>query len=373
MASDLKSFYNRRIVEEIGRDLHYAYPAFNRQAFVAECLSGLSRLELKARAWHIAEVMRHHLPADYPQAAKVLVRSLPPEGTPRSETGNGMDAFRYLPHVLYVSKYGLDHFEVSMNAQHELTKRFTAEFSVRAFFEKYPAATHARFVEWARDPSVHVRRLVSEGSRPRLPWAARLRAFQKDPAPVLVLLELLKDDPELYVRRSVANNLNDIAKDHPDVAIATCRRWTRNSGPNRRWIIRHALRSLVKQGHPGALAVLGFGAAPKVRIENPKLTPKVVKIGDTLRFSFDLASTAAKRQTLLVDHAVHFIKANGTTAPKVFKLSPVTLPAGGTAQLRGSVSFREMTTRKHYPGSHRLELLINGVSFPLGSIKLISK
>ncbi len=380
MPSDLKRFYNRQIVEEIGRDLQHAYPAFNYQAFVAECLSGLSRLELKARAWHIAEAMRHHLPAEYPQAAKVLLRSLPPADTPRHETGGSMDAFRYLPHVLFVSKYGLDDFEVSMNAQHELTKRFTAEFSVRAFFEKYPAATHGRFVEWARAPSVHGRRLVSEGSRPRLPWAPRLRAFQEDPAPVLVLLELLKDDPELYVRRSVANNLNDIAKDHPDVVIATCQRWakdTKGIGPdselNRRQIIRHALRSLVKQGHPGALAVLGFDAAPKVRVENPKLTPKVVKIDEALHFSFDLASTVAKQQTRMVDYAVHFIKANGTTAPKVFKLSPVTLPAGGTAHLRGSVSFRQMTTRKHYPGPHRLELSINGVSFPLGSIKLIPK
>jgi 3-methyladenine DNA glycosylase AlkC len=372
MASDLKSFYNRNIVEQIARDLHRVHARFQRAPFIAACLNGLDGLELMARGWHIAEALRRFLPGDFPVAADILVRSLPAEDAPRNETGNSMDSFRYLPHVLFVSKYGLDHFEESMGAQYELTKRFTAEFSVRAFFEKHLAATHARFVEWARDGNVHVRRLVSEGSRPRLPWAARLRAFQEDPSPVLALLELLKDDSELYVRRSVANSLNDIAKDHPGVAVAVCRRWAAAGSAHRLWIVSHALRGLVKQGHPGALEILGFASKPKVRVDNAKLVPKTVKIGETLRFSFDLIGASAKTQTLLVDYAVHFVKANGTTAPKVFKLSSVTLPPKGTVSLRSSVSFRQLTTRKHYAGLHEVELSINGVRFPLGSIKLTS-
>ncbi len=370
MHFDLKSFFNREIVEEIARDLHAAHPKFNRQTFVTESLDGLDRLELIARGWHIAAAMRRHLPKAFPETAEILVRSLPAEKALRDESASSMDTFRYLPHVFFVSKYGIDHFEESMRAQYELTKRFTAEFSVRAFFEKHPEATHARFVEWARDPNAHVRRLVSEGSRPRLPWAARLHAFQQDPAPVLALLELLKDDPELYVRRSVANNLNDIAKDHPEIAVSVCRRWAEDAGAERMWIIGHALRSLVKQGHPGALKILGFAGKPKVRIDNPEFSPKKLKIGETLRFSFDLVNTSARKQTLLVDFAVYFVKANGKTAPKVFKLSSIVLPARGTARLRSSVSFREMTTRKHYPGRHKVDLLINGAPFPLGSIEL---
>ena len=370
MPFDLKSFFNRQIVEEIARDLHAAHSKFNRTAFIAESLDGLDQLELIARGWQIATAMRRHLPEHFPDTAGILVRSLPAENASREASASSMDTFRYLPHIFLVSKYGLDHFEESMQAQYELTKRFTAEFSVRAFFEKHPEATHALFVEWASDPHVHVRRLVSEGSRPRLPWAARLRAFQEDPSPVLALLELLKDDPELYVRRSVANNLNDIAKDHPAIAVAVCRRWAEDASADRMWIIRHALRSLVKQGHSGALKILGFAAKPNVRVDNAKFTPKKLKIGETLSFSFDLVNTSARKQTLLVDFAIHYVKANGKTAPKVFKLSSVALSAGGTAQLRSTVSFREMTTRKHYPGPHKIDLLINGVPFPLGSIEL---
>lgn len=365
MPSDLKSFFDARIVNEISADLRRAHSKFDKNNFAKDCLNGLDGLELIARGWQIAEAMRRHLPKHFPDAATILTRSLPPAGTPRSD--DKMDTFRYLPHTQFVSKYGLDHFEESMHAQYELTQRFTAEFSVRPFFEKYPRETHARFVRWAKDPNLHVRRLVSEGSRPRLPWGTRLRAFQKDPSPVLELLELLKDDPELYVRRSVANNLNDIAKDHPDIAIATCRRWA-NGEANRMWIINHALRSLIKKGNPGALGVVGFAAAPKVQIENVSLSPSKLRIGETLRLSLNVKSLSSRKQDLLIDYAVHYVKANGTAAPKVFKLSSITLPALGTASLQSSLSFRQMSTRKHYPGSHAIELLINGVPYPLGSV-----
>ena len=166
MAVDLKSFFNARSIGQIAESLHSAHPPFRQKKFIADCLKGIDALELTARGWQIAECMRQHLPQEFPVTAAILVRSLPPEGAPRIDPESSMDSFRYLPHCLYVSKYGLDHFEEAMQAQFELTKRFTAEFSIRTFFEKYPRETHARFVEWARDPNVHVRRLVSEGSRP---------------------------------------------------------------------------------------------------------------------------------------------------------------------------------------------------------------
>jgi hypothetical protein len=187
---------------------------------------------------------------------------------------------------------------------------------------------------------------------------------------VLALLDLLKDDPELYVRRSVANSLNDIAKDHPRMAVEVARRWKKGASPERQWVIRHALRSLVKQGDPGALALMGFSAAPQVRIAQAQFTPRAVSIGERLRFSFHLISTAKKPQTVLVDFAVHFVKASGKTAPKVFKLRSVELGAGARETLVGSVSFKQHTTRTHYPGVHKIDLLVNGVAFPIGQVRL---
>jgi hypothetical protein len=191
MAASLKVFFNRQVVEGIAADFARADPKFRVKQFIKECLDGLDQLELLARAWHIAEVLRRHLPQDFEQASRVMLRSLP------DESFTGMGSFRYLPHVFFVAKYGIAHFEAAMATQYALTQRFTAEFSIRAFLEKYPSEAHQRLRKWASDPSHHVRRLVSEGSRPRLPWAPRLRAYQKDPAPVIELLELLKDDPEL--------------------------------------------------------------------------------------------------------------------------------------------------------------------------------
>src|SRR5688572_30733780 len=214
------------------------HPGFPSEAFLRDVLAGYGPLSLTARGQHVAKALRRHLPADYPRALQVLLASASQPHDHRAS--GGMAAFLYMPHLFFVAQHGLDHFEDSMRAQHALTQRFTAEYSIRAFLEKHPEATLARLREWTRDPSAHVRRLVSEGTRPRLPWAPRLRAFQKDPRPVLELLELLRDDPEPYVRRSVANHLNDIAKDHPALAVEVCRRWSAGDPPeSRRWIVGH--------------------------------------------------------------------------------------------------------------------------------------
>jgi 3-methyladenine DNA glycosylase AlkC len=366
--SKLKDFFDETLVRAIGDDIHRAFPSLDRKAFVADCLRGLDGLELIDRGRHIGDVLRRHLPEPFEEAARILVASLGP-ALPRTEDF-GMAPFRYLPHIAYVGRYGLDHFEAAMDAQMAITQRFSAEWSIRGFLERYPQKTYARLLDWVRHPSVHVRRLVSEGTRPRLPWAPRLRVFQEDPAPVIRLLELLKDDPELYVRRSVANSLNDIGKDHPQLLVEVCRRWSVDAPPERAWVIQHALRSLVKRGDRDALAVLGVAKAPRVRVSRARLAERRVPIGGALAFSFDVESTARRAQDLLVDFAVHFVKADGSTKPKVFKLARITLPAGGRVTLRDRVSFRPMTTRKHYSGTHRLEALINGVVFPLARFEV---
>ena len=257
MASALKDQFGPSAPRAIATMIRAVHADFAAAAFLHDALAGYGPLSLTGRGFHIAAALRKHLPQEYPKAVEVLLASA---GQPHEhQASGGMAAFLYMPHLFFVAHHGLDHFEDSMRAQHALTQRFTAEYSIRAFLEKHPEATLARLREWTTDPSPHVRRLVSEGTRPRLPWAPRLRAFQKDPRPVIELLELLKDDPELYVRRSVANNLNDIGKDHPAVLTAVAKRWLRGAGAERRWIVNHALRSAVKRADPGALGALGYG------------------------------------------------------------------------------------------------------------------
>ncbi|HUO47170.1 MAG TPA: DNA alkylation repair protein [Acidimicrobiia bacterium] len=232
--------------------------------------------------------------------------------------------------------------------------------------------TLARLREWARDPSPHVRRLVSEGTRPRLPWAPRLRGFIDDPTPVLDLLELLKDDPATLVRRSVANNLNDIGKDHPDLLADVGRRWMVGASPERKALIRHALRSAVKRGEAGALEVLGFGDASQATITEVAITPLSVNIGERVHISFRLTNRGSSHALYNVDLKIHFVNANGATSPKVFKVKAVELDQGGSTDMAKSISLAQHTTRTHNPGKHEVEAMVNGVTITLGEFDLIA-
>jgi 3-methyladenine DNA glycosylase AlkC len=368
MAAQLKHILNEEAVRWLADNLARAYPAFDAQEFVAAGLDGLERLDLKARAGHIAAAMYAYLPADFPEAARIIAASL---GAHVPSTGQtGISVLRYMPHDCFIARYGLAHPEAAFRLQEELTKRFTCEFSIRFFIERYPEEAFDQLRKWIGDSDAHLRRLASEGTRPRLPWAPRLRGFQMDPAPVIALLERLKDDPERYVQRSVANNINDISKDHPELAVELCRRWLVDAPPGRQWIVQHAMRDLVKKGHAGALSLFGVNKAPKVAIGQIKLAPAKVKKGQSLRFSFTLASASARRQDLVVDYIVHFVKANGQSRPKVFKLAKLSLGAGTNIDLSAKVSFADLTTRKHYPGLHRLEAQINGRRFELGQFRV---
>lgn len=255
----LKTLLGDEAVECLAHNLRVALPEFQRAAFRRTALAGLEPLAILQRGVHLARAMRAHLPPVYAEAVDVILRSLTPPNTATKDLG--LAVFFYLPHVYFISTYGLDPennggrdpFAVSMRAQYELTRRFSAEFSIRAFLIRWPERTLAQLLEWTRDSDPHVRRLCSEGSRPRLPWAQRIPGFVKDPRPVLPILEALKDDPELYVRRSVANHVGDIAKDHPALALEICERWLAGASEERRWVIRHALRHPAKKGNRAAL------------------------------------------------------------------------------------------------------------------------
>ena len=350
MAEPLKNSFGPDVPARIADMIRQVSPDFDRDRFLSAALDGYDDLELTPRARQISNALAEVLPMDRDLAIRIIMDALGPEIEGAELTGMG--SFLYLPFVFFVADHGLECYETSMRAQYEITKRFTAEFSIRAYLERYPKKTLQRLAKWARDPNVHVRRLVSEGTRPRLPWAPRLRGFQRDPSPVLDLLELLKDDPEEYVRRSVANNLNDISKDHPTRVVDTARRWLTNASENRRRLVRHALRGLIKAGDRDALEVLGFGTDSALRIGDVTCKPRVVTIGEKVRIDVGVTNTSNTTVGALIDLRVHFVKANGSTRPKVFKGAVLELKPGETGAVRKTVSLAQRTTRTHYPGTH---------------------
>jgi 3-methyladenine DNA glycosylase AlkC len=371
MAEPLKNYYGPDVPARIARIIKEVDSGFDEDAFLADALDGYQALELTPRARQIAQALGRHLPQDYERAIEILIASLGPKLQVAELTG--MDVFVYLPHVFFVAEFGVDHFEASMRAQYELTQRFSAEYSIRVFLERYPQQTLGRLREWAFDSNAHVRRLVSEGTRPRLPWAPRLRAFQDDPRPVLELLDILKDDPELFVRRSVANNLTDIGKDNPAALIETCRRWMRDASPQRSWLVRHALRSAVKRGEPEALEILGFLPATGVQVGEIDITPAMASIGDSITFTVELSNEGSATQRLLIELRVHFVKANAHPSPKVFALKELELRPNGSVQLTKKISLAQHTTRTHYPGQHRVEVLVNGRPSATGVFDIVAK
>jgi len=358
MAEPLKNIFNVLAVRRIATLIETPYPAFDADNFVDDASRGLNILELLPRAKHIARALRTYLPQDIPQALDVIVRSLPTP--PHVEENHEFSPFLYMPFNIYVAENGLEHFDDAMLANLELTQRFTSEFSIRPFLVHHQDRTLQLLHTWATHPNHHVRRLVSEGTRPRLPWASRLPVFQKNPKLVLELLEKLKDDEVLYVRRSVANNLNDIGKDNPDVLFATATSWLNGADENRTWVVNHALRSSIKRGEMEAFKVLGFDTVAVVDVQNMVIDPALGKIGSTVCISFSVINAKPSTQHLLVDIAVYFVKANGSTSPKIFKLSRVTLAAGESRHFKKTISLKQHTTRTHYPGEHRVEVLVNG-------------
>jgi 3-methyladenine DNA glycosylase AlkC len=372
MTFSLKDFFSAALVRRLAADLRRVHPGFPEQRFVKRACSGLDALELLDRGRHIARVLGASLPQAYPEAIDVLLRSLGPEHAADELLGVGMAPFFYLPHTLFVAERGLDDFDLSMRAQYELTKRFSAESSIRPYIARYPERTLAVLREWTKDDSAHVRRLVSEGTRLRLPWAARVPWLDAHPERVLELLALLKDDASTLVRRSVANNLNDLGKVRADLLIRTCRAWLEGASAERRHLVEHALRSAVKRGDGDALRLLGYGKKASVSLEGVSFDPPRVAIGGRVSMSFTLRSTSAEPQDLLVDVAVHFVKAREDVAAKVFKIKRIVLPPRGKAQLRTSFSLAVHTTRVPRPGTHAVDVIVNGKARRAGSFEVIA-
>lgn len=363
MAEAFKNLINATTVADLARHLSRAAPAFDARRFTA-LASGLEALEFKGRAQHLAAALAQTLPADFDAAASAIEAALgptadDPEGRISGTSDAGLAGWAVWPLAEFVAARGLDEPRRALRALHALTQRFTAEWAIRPFIERHPALVFRTLSRWARDPSVHVRRLVSEGTRPRLPWGMQLKGLIADPSPTLPLLEALQDDPSPYVRRSVANHLNDIAKDHPAIVA----RWLADHLPGasdeRRALLRHASRTLIKRGDAAVLAAWGIGR-PLDGTAELELSPKRVRLGESFAMTVTLASTARQAQALVVDYAVHHVKANGATSPKVFKGWNLTLPARGELTLARRHSMRPITTRTYHAGRHEVDLRVNG-------------
>lgn len=375
MAEPLKYLLNDTVPPRIAAMVRRAWRKFDATAFLQQVEPGYDSLELMARGQRIAQALQIHLPQDVPRALGVLVDSMdPPMGLDAAGEPDAGDrpysAFLYLPHSIYIGTHGLPHFEAAMAAQHALTQRFTAEFSIRPYLLHHQGATLARLRDWAQDENAHVRRLVSEGTRPRLPWAPRLPAFQNNPQLTLPLLDALKDDPSSYVRRSVANHLGDIAKDHLELAVGTARTWLLGAPAPREALVRHGLRFLIKRGDAGALDALGVGHAVALHVQAARVVPACARIGDKVRIEAELHNPTPQPQRVLADLKVHYVKAHGGAAPKVFKLQTLDIAPGATVAVGKTLSLQQMTTRTHYPGAHQVELVLNGRPQPLGQFQL---
>ena len=344
-------------VDRIIDVLQAAGAQFCAESFQRDALSPLDQLELKDRVRHLITVMSVYLPPSFPEAADILCNIK--EHWPESDQDHEY-YFAAWPIVDYVAKYGLNHPKIALPLLRYLTPIFTAEFAIRVFLEVHAEETYNQMLMWCLDSNEHVRRLASEGMRPRLPWAKQLPQYIKNPAPVIALLENLKDDPSDYVRRSVANNLNDISKDHPELVIETCKSWQADKVAARAWIIRHATRTLVKRGHPKVFSLLGYTSKPQLSAKPPALSTRHLMLGEPLGIEVNISSRSSEKQYVVVDYAVHYIKANGQSSAKVFKWKNLRLKPQQSITLEKAHPFKKVTTRRHYSGTHKIELLING-------------
>ena len=362
----LKDVFNAEVVRALSDRIGRAYPAWQASQFERETLVAFPELSFMQRSHHLCEMLHRHLPTDPRRSIPILVKTLGPVIEPGVTV---WENFHIIALCEFVSRYGHDHFDLSMGALYEMTRRFSAEGSLRTFLEVDYERCMQKLNAWVADPDPHVRRLVSEGTRSRLPMTGRIKRFQENPRPVIALLEKLKDDSELYVRRSVANNINDIAKDNPDVALATLRKWARMRSPRVQWVVRHAARSLIKQGHPEILEILGAPSDIRIELSDLRLKPKLksYRIGNTVELGFQLRLREKKAARVIVDYVMHYQKANGKQSEKVFKLRDWQLQPGEQRAVIRKHALRNTSGRTHYPGAHRLELQINGKRY--GSIE----
>lgn len=349
MAEKLKNlFFTHDSIRQLADSIFIFYPAFDKDKFLKLIYDDTwEKLELKAKMRHTTHCLYKCLPENYLEALLVLIKAAPE-----------IKGFEAMTLPDYIELYGMQHWEESLNALGQFTRYASSEFAIRPYLNQNPELVMFYMMTWAESAYENVRRFASEGCRPRLPWAMILPKFIVDPNPVIKVLEKLKDDPSLFVRKSVANNLNDISKDHPELVLDIAERWYGKSARTD-WIVKHALRTLLKQGNKRALALFGFGDHYKLMVKNFSFDKKAINKGETLTFSFDMVNAEFKIRLVRIEYAIDFVKASGKSSRKVFQITEKEFTPG-THFITKRHAFIDLSTRKHYSGPHKFSIIVNG-------------
>lgn len=354
MPEPLKNVYSALFFETFTAAISGVLPTFDKKTFLCQVFcAGWEQKELKQRMRHIATVLHNHLPGHYIDQVSCIIQVI----TELEKAGrNGGFEYMFLPD--FVEQFGRNDLKTSLSAMERITQFASCEFAIRPFLLHHPDAVMHEMLLWSKHPHHHVRRFSSEGCRPRLPWAMAIPDLKKDPLAILPVLENLKRDASLFVRKSVANNLNDIAKDHPDVVVEVVKNW-RGISPETDWIIRHGCRTLLKKAHPAIYELFNLSGATECTVTNLELSHQTLKIGETLCFSFTI-KTGGPPAKLRMEYAVYYLKAAGKWSRKIFQLKEKTFPPNKTFRLEKKQTFQDFTTRKHYAGLHKVAIVING-------------
>ena len=349
MGEPFKNQLNEKVVEGISDEISKLFPAFDRNEFKKKVFnSEWEQKELKQRFRHISVTLNDVLGLGYIETLELFKKISGKLGT---------WAEFILPD--YVEVFGLNHFNESMQALEIFTQYSTGEFAVRPFLIKYPDKVMAQMLKWSKHKNHHVRRFSSEGSRPRLPWGLGVPWLKKDPSKIIPILENLKNDKSEYVRKSVANNLNDISKDHPELVLNLSKKWM---GKTKEidWIVKHGCRTLLKKGNKHALALFDISKSIRFKITNFCLELQEIQIGNYTHFSFDIELAEKSARQLRLEYKIYFVNASGGYSEKIFKISEKTVRSGTVINIKRKISFVNLTIRTHFPGKHKLSLVVNG-------------
>lgn len=369
MAEQLKSVYSKAFYVAFSKVIQKFQSEFNATYFINQIFdTEWENKELKQRMRHTTLILNKHLLGGYEAQVDSILKMIP---TLREEK-IGRYGFEFMFLADFIEVYGLENYQTSINAIENITQFVSCEFAIRPFIIKYPEKLIPQLKQWSLHKSEHVRRLASEGSRPRLPWSMALPSFKKDPELILPILENLKNDPSEYVRRSVANNLNDISKDNPEIIINIAKNW-KGMEKETNSLIKHACRTLLKQGNPEVMELFGFGNIENIEVSDfHVITPKV-KIGEDLKFRFSIINKKMTVSKIRLEYGLYYQKANGTLSKKVFKISEKDYHKNSTTKISRKQSFKIITTRKYHLGKHQVSIIINGKEFEKQDFELIQE
>jgi len=378
MPEALKDMFNKEFFDRFTKDLKLIIKDFNTRKFVSQIMDKeWERKEFKQRCCFITTVLKNYLPADYKDAIAKILELLDHlkdvfDFSKVDDTTFGLSLEYGWVLDNFVEQYGLDDYETSIKAIEKITQFTSCEFAVRPFIIKYPKEMMKQMLVWSKHEHWGVRRLSSEGCRPRLPWAMALPKLKENPAPIIPILENLKNDVSRFVRLSVANNLNDIAKDNPETVINLVKKWQGKS-ENINWVIKHGSRTLLKQGNAEVLEIFGFGAAKSITIKDFKISTPKVKIGESLEFGFKLMNNSLEKAKIRLEYGIYYQKANKTLSKKVCKISEKEYEKKSATEITRKHSFRVVTTRVLHSGLHQVSIIINGKEIEKYDFELIDK